>query len=263
MFGNYLKLSTESKDYGDVDEIFFVLLIFLTYLGTSVNADTEVQGRKVGMWVLMLWFNDGDYTPWKSYVRLHPKKERYTSSDIDFIDYTIQSAVDMGVDYLILDNTNGVFRHNGKFDQIIKLYIERVKYLKVNLKISIAIGWSVYQKLDLKLFKKSVAHLEQYFNDPVYYDLKGKPLLTIYVNPTSTIATLEGCIECSHLINESDAFGFRNYLKDIAVRYASGSDKWIKDKYGVYGWKYEYPQAIGPTMGVMPGWDRSHNELTG
>lgn len=39
----------------------------------------------------------------------------------------------------------------------------------------------------------------------------------------------------------------------------------MEDPYGLYGWQFK---GVGgtrpyPTMGVMPGWNRSHNQLTG
>jgi len=230
-----------------------------------IKQNSSLSENSVGMWVLMLWFNDNNYTPWDSYVRMSPLFGQYFSDNIEFIDYTLQNADSMGIDYLILDNTNGVFRHEGKFDDIIKLYIERIKYLEVDIKISIAIGYSLFQMRDLELFNESVEHISRYFSDRTYYKADDKPLLILYVNPDSQITSISSDEDYFQLVDSNDRFGYRNLLKEqnISVRYMSGSDQWIDDKFGVYGWKYEYPQKVGDTMGVMPGWNRSHNELTG
>lgn len=258
------------------------LLLLIALSGASCGgSDLEQQAPKsnrprnvrktVGMWVQLLWFNDPkvNYYPWSQYTRIKPHFGEYSSSDEMWISYTIENAETLGVDYLILDNTNGVFRHDGYFDLVIENYLRIIKNKRSNIKIAIATGYEIFEKKDWVLFNESLAHLAHYYNNPAYYRPNEKPMLVLYINPEdyiSTILSRSGISDpiISGLANERDKFGYKNYLPNIDVRYASGSDRWIVDVDGVYGWKFEYPQSASlVSMGVMPGWNRSHNQLTG
>lgn len=224
----------------------------------------SIKNKSVGMWVMMLWFNDNNYRPWEQYVRYYPKnKKHYNSWDTEHIDYTLSTAEKMGVDYLILDNTNGVFRHNGNFDKTIKAYLDRIKLKKSKIKVSIATGYEIYEKKDFNLFNNSINHLSQYFSDENYYHIDEKPLLILYVNPDDNIFNLSKIKETKANITSQDKLGFRDFFKNYTIRYASGSNTWITDEYGIYGWKCDATKDNLSHMCVMPGWNRSHNTLTG
>jgi hypothetical protein len=254
-----------------------VLLTLLTFIGggyvlLNSNVSNPVSCKKtVGMWVLMLWFDDSEanFYPWNDYVRHFPVKGRYDSWDASWVEYTIDSAVRMGVDYLILDNTNGVFRHNGKFDRVIQAYIKAIERRRINLKVVIAKGYSIFEKKDLDLLNSSVEHLRQYFSKPSYLKVDGKPQLILYINSDDNIVSLSKRLslnkfDFSKYLGGSDRYGYKNYFPDLAIRYSSGADRWIEDVDGVYGWQFLYPQVENiRSMGVMPGWNRSHNKLTG
>ena len=211
----------------------------------------------------MLWFNDETYKPWDQYVRYHPVDGIYDSWDESHIDSLIKNAEAMGVDYLILDNTNGAFRHGGNFDKTIKAVLQRIKHHKSNLKVSIAIGWGVWKEKSFQYLQDEIAYIEKYFNDPYYFQLDGKPLLVLYINPEDSIYSISKDPNFKKYIDEKDGYGFRNYFSKYTVRYASGADNWLDDPFGLYGWKFGREKKYFSTLGVMPGWNRSHNELTG
>jgi hypothetical protein len=240
-------------------------------LTSATNAVSGHTSRTVGMWVEMLWFDDDaiDYHPWPQYTRLTPEFGQYNSYDFDFIYYTLRNAEGLGVDYLILDDTNGVFRE-GAFDLTIQNYLTAIKLTHSPIKIAIATGAEIWAFQDWQQFLSSVNHLEQYFSDPAYYQVDGKPMLVLYISsadPMCSIMFAADAVntesECvAKYASESDPMGYRTYFRDLSLRYAS-SDPWFYDELGIYGWRFLYPQILNAnTMGVMPGWSRSHNGLT-
>lgn len=244
--------------------------------GASETADKQQPQdpavlKQVGMWISLLWFNDQSvgFYPWDQYTRIRPKFGQYSSYDEVWINYTIDNAEDLDVDYLILDDTNGVFRHDGVFDKSIQGFLDVIKKRNSRIKICIATGYEIYEKQDWNLFVKSINHLEIYFYNPAYYKQENKPLLLIYLNENNGIKNIFVKnnildINTSNLINEYDKYGYKNYLPSYSVRYVSGGDTWLDDIDGIYGWKFDYPQKFNKnSMGVMPGWNRSHNELSG
>jgi hypothetical protein len=223
------------------------------------------------MWVEMLWFNDPtiDYYPWPQYTRLVPEFGQYNSYDFDWIYYTLRNAEELGVDYLILDDTNGVFREES-FDLTIEHYLTAIKLTHSPLKIAIATGAEIWAYRDWQLFLSSINHLEQYFSDPAYYQVDGKPLMVLYISaddPMCSIMPLASSAmpasECvTQYTSDSDPMGYRTYFTDLSLRYSS-ADPWFFDELGLYGWRFIYPQVVNAnSMGVMPGWSRSHNNLT-
>ena len=242
------------------------LIILLLVFG--VQTAFAFEKKTVGLWSLMLWFNDGDYRPWEMYVRYFPVGGIYNSYDVAHIDKLINSADDLGVDYLILDNTNGAFRHDGRFNKTISLITERIKFHKSQLKISIAIGYGIYEKKDFQYHLNEIDYIKKYFNDESYYQVNGKPLLILYINPQDKITNITKDPKFGKYISTDDRYGYRNFFTDYTIRYASGANDWLNDPQGLYGWQFKKKEGRGgnrsyPTMGVMPGWNRSHNQLTG
>lgn len=240
-------------------KLFAALLLLFIWTPTAYSST-----KTIGLWTMMLWFEDGDYKPWEQYVRYHPVGGTYNSWDITHIDELIKNADDLGVDYLILDNTNGAFRHDGRFDRTIDAVIERIKFNKSNLKVSIAIGWGIWKEKNFKYLLDEIAYIDKYFSDPSYFNIDGKPLLVLYINPEDSIVKITNNPDFIVHIDRNDKYGYRNFFSSYAVRYASGASDWLEDYYGLYGWQFKGNSNKGyGTLGVMPGWNRSHNELTG
>lgn len=236
-------------------------LIFLCLIFFSIPSHSNE--KTVGLWTMMLWFNDGNYKPGDQYVRYHPANGSYNSWDVQHIELLIKNAEDMDVDYLILDKTNGAFRHGGNFDKTIKAVLQRIKYHKSNLKVSIAIGSGIWRENNLQYLQDEIVYIEKYFKDPQYFYVDGKPLLILYINPEYSIYSASKDSTLKVYMDKNDSYGFRNYFSSYTVRYASGADDWLNDQFSLYGWKFGLQKRYFPTLGVMPGWNRFHNELTG
>jgi hypothetical protein len=239
----------------------FKLIALLLCLFIWVQAAHSLE-KTVGLWSSLLWFNDRDYRPWEQYVRYFPTEGIYNSYDVTHIDRLIKQADDIGIDYLILDNTNGAFR-NHENDRTIKLILQRLKFHRSNLKISIAIGFGIYQMKDFKYFLREIAHIKKYLDDKAYFREDNKPLLILYINPQDTILQISKSSKFRRYIDANDKYGYRNFFSEYSIRYASGANDWLEDSYGLYGWQFKWTEHSYPTMGVMPGWNRSHNQLIG
>jgi hypothetical protein len=210
--------------------------------------DSRSAAKKVGIWYLLLWFDDpsAGYFPWEQYVRLTPLEPRYDSADPAHIRATLLALSELGVDFVILDDTNGYYRHDGRFIASVDTFFRELVAFNEShgtaIEAALAIGYEWYAAGDTELQQRALDYAYEVSAHPNYFRLDGKPLLVIYVDPSNSV-------------RPDDRF---------AVRLASGSDKWIASPTGVWGWKFEYPQAVySEAMGVMPGWDRNHNTLTG
>jgi hypothetical protein len=236
-------------------------------------AEPERSSRTVGMWVEMLWFDDPaiNYYPWAQYTRFVPTFGQYNSYDYAWIDYTLQKAEELGVDYLILDDTNGVFREDA-FDLTIEHYLTEIKRTHSNIKIAIGTGFEIWNDVNWPLFLSSINHLEQYFSDPAYYRVDGNPLVVLFIDPWDQMCPIMAAANNAITVDEcnaqyassSDPMGYRTYFTNLSLRYSSGSDHWFYDALGLYGWQFVYPQIVNAdSMGAMPGWNRAHNNLGG
>lgn len=207
-------------------KIFLILICIFTFS----------YSNKVGMWVLMLWLNDDNYKPWEEYVRYTPEYGTFNSLDEKRISHIIKKAEELKVDYLILDNTNGIYRHQGRFEDTIVLYFKKIKEMKSNIKIVIAIGHSIYHHKNFELLRSNIHHFKYtHFKNEAYYHINNKPLLILYINPEDNIANVTKDNTNLKYITNNDKYGYKTYFNDISLKYASGADSWIDDEDGIYG----------------------------
>ena len=223
---------------------------------------------KVGAWYSIYFYKPGTtpFEHWKDWgVRYKPTLGFYDSGDVIKEQYPIMKAA--GLDYLLLDDTNGLGNDGGEIHQnALKVF----DTLPADLPVAIANGAALYNSHDgnmnfipreqRRIYQQIEADviMEQFAKRPNYLKWLDpetgtqKPLLVVYNN-----------LEASHPNDEIIRF-----WKDprYTVRYAGGYiDSTNPELFpyenlgGLWGWAVKYPQARNnETMMVQPGWNTSH-----
>ena len=222
---------------------------------------------KVGAWYSIYFYKPGEtaFDHWKDWTRYKPTLGYYDSGDVIKQQYPIMKGA--GIDYLLLDDTNGLGNDNGEIHaNALKVFDS----LPVDMPVAIANGAALYNGHDgnmnvipreqRRIYQQVEADviMEQFAKRPNYlkwYDpatKTNKPLLVVYND-----------IQSSHPNDE-----IIRYWNDprFTVRYAGGYIQSTNPHLlpyenlgGLWGWAVEYPQAKNnETMMVQPGWNTSH-----
>ena len=222
---------------------------------------------KVGAWYSIYFYKPGatQFDHWKDWTRYKPMLGYYDSGDVIKAQYPIMKAA--GIDYLLLDDTNGLGNDNGEIHaNALKVFDD----LPADLPVAIANGAALYNAYDgnmnfisreqRRIYQKNEADIimDQFARRSNYlkwYDPEtktNKPLLVVYND-----------IQSDHPNDE-----IIRYWKDprYTVRYAGGymesSNPFLipyENMGGLWGWAVEYPQSKNSeTMMVQAGWNTSH-----
>lgn len=199
---------------------------------------------EIGMWYTMWWDDeppfDSHWTEWSRYV---PVLGDYHSGDAETIRTHMQWAKQAGVDFMILDDTNGHYNDAGNIAAHIDEVFAVVEAMPAGTapKLALAIGYGQWGANDLAAHQAEADLVyEQYASSPVYYQWKGKPLLINYTSPT---------------------WFYRWDDERFTVRMATGkvSDgAMIAPATGLWGWVFDQQLDNEEVVGVMPGWGTAH-----
>jgi hypothetical protein len=225
----------------------------------------------IGIWYQPWWGKPG-YTPegysnsdisWEQATRYKPTYGYYWAGDPDNIDYEFAQLKDLGVDYVILDNTNlAIIADKGNIEKNIQAIFKRVSQYPADKQIplTLAIGGELWAARSVDLMNNAADFVyKTYATQPVYYKLDGKPLLIDYNDYITDSPTAPDWTD-----------------PRFTVRYATGiisqSDQGILAsqknypgiaQYGWWGWISEYPQFItAENVLVTPGADFAHRAVT-
>ena len=226
---------------------------------------------KIGFWYEP-WYSKPGYTPtgyfksgvsWTELTQYKPTYGYYWSGDPDNIDYEFDLLNELGADYLILDNTNlAVIADKGNIEKNIQAIFKEnsERPLSKQIGLSVAIGGELWAAHSVESMDNSADFIyDTYVDQPVYYEVDGKPLLIDYNAYTSPNPTEP---------NWNDS--------RFTVRYATGivdqtnpsiveSQKIYPGitKYGWWGWITAYPQYItSENVLMVPGADHTHRLVT-
>lgn len=214
----------------------------------------EYYSSKIGLWYTVWWQSkDPDIYPqysrsaehWEKWSRIKPVRGEYSSGDPRIIKEHTELFARYGLDFLLLDDTNGHYADHGSIAHNIDKIFETVRATGSPVKIAVALGGS----FNLPDAENTIAMrneeadivLEEYaegYSD-VYFKWKGKPLLVSY--------------------------GFSGYFhwRDdrFSVRYATGSvNEGIVSGYvpstGLWGWVFNNQTDTEEVYGVIPGFNK-------
>ncbi|MFD0717618.1 hypothetical protein [Paenibacillus sp. GCM10027626] len=200
---------------------------------------------QIGIWYTVWWDNEPPFNShWTDWTRYRPVRGDYNSGDAATIRSHMQWMKQAGIDFVIIDDTNGHGNDNGNIAAHIDQIFDVVEAMPAGSapKLAVAIGAGQWVGND------AVAHQAEadliytrYAQRSVYYQWKGKPLLVDYT---------------------TSPWFYRWDDPRFSVRYATGKvseGKPVAPETGLWGWVFDEPFPTQEVMGVMPGWDTAHS----
>jgi len=229
-----------------VISILIILAMSVAYTQGLFTVPVETKPL-LGCWYSVFWHEEGtlgyrhgiSYEHWQDWVRLHPTLGHYSSGDPKIINTYFDQMREIGVDFIILDDTNGIWidelNRTGdrpEIDLNVRAIFE-VADKRGDIKVAMAIGGALWMRQDLELHKKEVEYVWMNFaNRPSYFKFHDKPLLVVYAEKKYSWS--------------DDRF---------TVRWATG----VATEEMNWGWRFQYPQPVTKeVVGATPGWDTAH-----
>ncbi|MCL2304314.1 MAG: hypothetical protein FWC43_07090 [Planctomycetaceae bacterium] len=237
--------------------IFVLLLTVTTGLSEAQTAKREYYPSQVGLWYTV-WWDSLERDPvyfkhhWGTNTRVKPIKHGYyATDDPEKLKDDFQFFHRIGIDYLILDDTNAHYNDGGNIARHIDACFAMARELGTNApKICFAGGRPLIDgdvngmQAELDIFAD---YAEKYRDNTFFW--KGKPL---FVN-----------------FNIAKNYSYQDKQNRFTMRPATGHllegfhayKEHNLDKTGMYGWVFDMQYETSEVYGITPGFSRSHNNL--
>ena len=133
-----------------------------------------------GLWYTVWWTKDDQYKHWTNCHRL-PVRGRYTAGDPVIIKAHYMTFRDLGVDFLIMDDTNGAGNDGGRINDNIRAWFDFMDKLPAAERIPICIGGGGEMRDGGKPAQQRAANFywDSWAQRPSYFRLSGKPLVLV------------------------------------------------------------------------------------
>ncbi|MBN1489730.1 MAG: hypothetical protein JXA69_07415, partial [Phycisphaerae bacterium] len=160
-----------------------VLILFLGALSSAFGAEPVPGGEvtpAIGLWYTVWWTADDQFHHWANCHRL-PVRGRYTAGDPEVIGQHYRQFRDIGVDFLILDDTNGVGNDGGRINDNIRAWFDFMDARPAAERIPICIGGGGEMRAEGAIGQSRAAdfYYAAWAQRPSYFHLDGKPLLLV------------------------------------------------------------------------------------
>ena len=218
----------------------------------------EYYSSAVGMWYTVWWDSkeaDAQYYEhhWLKETRVKPLKHGYYAPDDPAKlqdDFTYFNRI--GIDYLILDDTNNHMADGGNIASHINACFKKAKELGNKApKLCFAGGSPLLGGNEEGMIGEMdifYGYANMYKDNTFFW--KGKPLFVNFNSPNN--------------------YGWQDPKGRFTMRPAAGHtsegkgyiQKYGLDKIGMYGWVFDYQYNTSEVYGISPGWSRSHNGLS-
>jgi hypothetical protein len=224
----------------------------------------------VGAWYSVYWYAKGSQLDhWAEWTRYEPTLGYYDSGDI--IKQQEPYFERAGINYLILDHTNGWNNDGGRIIANIRKVFAQLDH---KYPIALALGAPLWlanpneDKMHPSDVKAARARAMQVEADATWSELANSPNYLKWFDPSSN--TYKPLLIIYNDIQGSYAHDQINrYWNDsrFVVRYSAGTSDpgnpllqpYAKDLGGLWGWAVKYPQIVnGETMAVQAGHNTSH-----
>jgi len=183
---------------------------------------------------------------WNNEVALRPVLGNYTSGDINILKIYFKQLKDLGISFIILDDTNGIGNDYGRIEKNIKSIIDYADSLPADqqIKIAVSIGGIDGNTGGTSVITRDSTYIyNNYANHPSYFRWNGKPLLIAY-SDYRWVGTW----------NDS------RFTVRWATSPASDGTSKLPSNQGMWGWLFENTTIPAPiskeVIGVVPGWQR-------
>ena len=217
---------------------------------SDVTQEKQYYTSAVGMWYTVWWDAEGGryYSHWTDWSRTKPVEDGfYSSGDLAKLEKDFKYFKKIGIDFLILDDTNGHGNDGGNIARSIDRCFETAKKLGETLspKLCIAGGAPLWASNNPGVMQQEMDVFYDYyrFSNGMYFVWKDKPL---YISYTSK--------EYFTWNDRDDRFTIRRAIGRVTEGYKHLPDP----SGGLWGWVYDAQMPESEVMGVMPGWDTKH-----
>jgi hypothetical protein len=133
-----------------------------------------------GLWYTVWWTADDQFGHWSRCHRL-PKRGKYTSGDPAVIADHYRQFRNLGVDFLIMDDTNSVGNDGGRINDNIRAWFDFMDARPASQRIPICIGGGGEMRGGGRPAQSGAAdfYAENWARRPSYFQMNGKPLLLV------------------------------------------------------------------------------------
>ena len=213
----------------------FVLAGVLLVTASSRAASPEKR-PKIGLWYTVWWTVEDEHRHWVNCNRL-PTRGRYSAGDPKVIAADYALFRDLGIDFLIMDDTNGVGVDAGKINDNIRAWFDFMDSKPAAERIPICIGGGGEMRAEGAKGQKRADdfYWENWAKRPSYFRFDGKPLL---------------------LVDTDDNYGPADFDDErFALRGAYNGDNFeAMKKNKTWGWgSYEPVPVLDESMSIWPG----------
>ncbi len=162
-------------------------LILAFGLSTALRAVPEVlvvenppPAPKIGLWYTVWWTQDDQFHHWTN-CHLFPRRGRYTAGDQAVIAAHFAQFREWGIDFLIMDDTNGVENDGGRIKANIRAWFDFMDVQPAEARIPICIGGGGEMRAEGRAGQQRAANFywEHLARRPSYFQVAGKPLLLV------------------------------------------------------------------------------------
>jgi hypothetical protein len=133
-----------------------------------------------GLWYTVWWTQDDQFRHWTNCHRL-PVRGRYSAGDPETITAHYAQFRDLGVDFLIMDDTNCAGNDGGRINDNIRAWFDFMDARPASERIPICIGGGGEMRASGRAGQQAAAdfYWTHWAQRPSYFRLQGKPLLLV------------------------------------------------------------------------------------
>jgi hypothetical protein len=210
-------------------------LMLVATRGWAVETRTPARPQ-FGLWYTAWWTADDQFHHWSNCHRL-PARGRYTAGDPAVIRAHYAVFRDLGVDFLIMDDTNSVGNDGGRINDNIRAWFDFMDSQPAAKRIPICIAGGDEMRKGGKTAEQHAAdfYWRAWAQRPGYFKLNGKPLV---------------------LVDTDKNYGPGDWNDPrFAVRWAyNGDNRAAMARNHAWGWgSYAPAPALGECMSIWPG----------
>jgi hypothetical protein len=157
-----------------------VLFRLIQLLPALTFAAAEEIRPQDGLWLTVWWTQDDQFRHWVNCTRM-PTAGRYTAGDPAIIARHYAQFRDLGIDFLIMDDTNGVGNDGGRINDNIRAWFDFMDQKPASERIPLCIGSGGEMRDGGKASQQKAAdfYWTNWASRPSYFRLDSKPLLLI------------------------------------------------------------------------------------
>ena len=158
-----------------------LVLLAIVLPAAAETRPTSVSARpQFGLWYTVWWTADDQFRHWTNCHRF-PTRGRYTAGDSKIIRAHFATFCDLGVDFLIMDDTNVAGNDGGRINDNIRAWFDFMDLQPATNRIPICIGGGGEMRGGGKAAQQSAANFywDTWAQRASYFKLNGKPVVLV------------------------------------------------------------------------------------